>query len=148
MTEDGCQRGRMERPAKPLGTDVPREFESHPVRFDGESWEDYAGRLERRIKEQRVHINSLHRYRKDGGNRQQRKRTRSLETTLGRVAARLGEEERNREALAAKLDAADARVEQLTQELEDARKVALDDTSKLIRRITELEAALAEPPRP
>jgi hypothetical protein len=36
------------------------------------------------------------------------------------------------------------RVEQLTQELEKARKVALDDTSKLIRRITELEAALAE----
>lgn len=103
MSEDGCRSGRTERPAKPLGADVPREFESHPVRFDGETWEDYAERLETRIKEQRDHIYSLHRYRRDSSNRWARKKIRSLQVALGRTALRLDEEQRNRDALLIRL---------------------------------------------
>lgn len=54
----------------------------------GETWEDYAHRLERRIKSQRDHIGSLNALRADAGNRTERKRMEKLRMALGEMTER------------------------------------------------------------
>lgn len=71
------------------------------VRGDGESWEDYARRLERRVKQQREHINALQTIHSGKGNKADRKRLRALEATLGSMTLRW---ERQREATHALAD--------------------------------------------
>lgn len=76
------------------------------VRSDGESWEDYAHRLERRIKEQRDQLESVNRYRETNGNRADRKKIARLRFALGRMTERWEHEVTNREALVAQKEAA------------------------------------------
>lgn len=58
------------------------------LKQDRETWEAYAHRLERRIKEQRDQLAAIHALRGDAGNRAERKRTARLEIALGRMTAR------------------------------------------------------------
>ena len=70
-----------------LPLDVPRLENTH--REDGETWESYARRLEKRIKAQRDHIVSLHEVHAQCSNRANRKRMAHLEAALGRAALRI-----------------------------------------------------------
>jgi hypothetical protein len=72
----------------------------HDVKGDGESWEDYARRLERRIKEQRDQLESLNQIHSAcGNNRADRKRINNLRFALGKMTERWEKERTNREAL-------------------------------------------------
>lgn len=66
---------------------------------DGETWEEYAHRLERRVKEQRELLAHVNEMRSDAGNRHERKRITHLTYALGEMAARFEEERRNKHAL-------------------------------------------------
>lgn len=62
----------------------PPELEPpEPPKRDAESWEEYAHRLERRIKNQREHIKAINELRADAGNRAERKRVNRLTMALG-----------------------------------------------------------------
>ncbi len=76
------------------------------VKGDGETWEDYAHRLEVRIKAQRDHIHNLTELRNVPGDIKARKRIADLERALGKMALRLEREVENREALVARLEEA------------------------------------------
>lgn len=84
------------------------------VRHDGETWEAYARRLERRIKEQRAQIMSMIAVGHGGNNRQARKRIASLTVALGRVTELWDEERRNREAVVERLRELEKRPVRLT----------------------------------
>lgn len=72
-------------------------------KLDGESWEDYAKRLERRIKEQRDLNKHLVELGKDGGNRVDRKRIARLEAALGQMTLRWEDQRAMNKGLSAKL---------------------------------------------
>ena len=59
-----------------------------PPRGSGETWEEYAHRLERRIKEQRDHIAAINELRADAANRAERKRIDHLRYSLGLMTER------------------------------------------------------------
>jgi hypothetical protein len=59
-----------------------------PPRADGETWQEYAHRLERRIKEQRDQLEQINQLRADAGNRHERKRIALLQASLGRMTER------------------------------------------------------------
>lgn len=59
-----------------------------PTRGDGETWENYALRLERRIKAQRDHLEAINALRADAANRAERKRIDHLLMQLGRMTHR------------------------------------------------------------
>lgn len=64
----------------------PPELDPEPdPKGDGESWEEYAHRLERRIKAQRKTLREGNMLRADAGNRAERKRSERLQLALGRV---------------------------------------------------------------
>lgn len=65
----------------------------------GETWENYAHRLERRIKEQRAQLLSLQALGHGASNRDSRRRIQSLVVALGAMTERWEAEVRNREAL-------------------------------------------------
>lgn len=67
-----------------------------PAKGDGETWEEYAHRLERRIKEQRDQIAAINALRADAGNRAERKRIDHLRWSLGRMTERWEKEKRDR----------------------------------------------------
>jgi len=65
--------------------DVPR---LETDKGDGETWEAYAHRLEKRIKEQRIALEQLQRIHANCPNRANRKRITNLEAALGRASLR------------------------------------------------------------
>lgn len=78
----------------------PPEIEPPPAaKADGETWEEYAHRLERRIKAQRDHIAEVNVLRADAANRAERKRIDHLRYALGRMTERWERERRDRVAL-------------------------------------------------
>lgn len=58
------------------------------ARDDGETWESYARRLERRVKEQRDQLVDLQTLRRELGNRQTRRQIERLESALGKMTYR------------------------------------------------------------
>lgn len=67
----------------------PPELDPPPAaKADGETWEEYAHRLERRIKEQRDHIAAINALRADAANRAERKRIDHLRYSLGLMTER------------------------------------------------------------
>lgn len=66
---------------------------------DGEPWDEYAHRLERRVAAQRAQIVSLLAVGHGGTNRELRKRFPALLTALGQITERWQAERRNRENL-------------------------------------------------
>lgn len=80
------------------------DFTSEKEKSDGETWENYAVRLERRIAEQRSQILSLHALGHGASNnRQARKRINALVIALGHMTERWEGERRSRIALTEKL---------------------------------------------
>lgn len=75
------------------------DFSPVKERGDGEPWESYARRLERRIAEQRAHLLSLHALGHGASNREGRKRIASLLRALGRMTERWESERSQRQAL-------------------------------------------------
>lgn len=69
-----------------------------------ETWEQYARRLEKRIKEQRAHILSLHIVGQGGTNREARKKIQQLTIALGRMTERWEAERTHRIALVEKIN--------------------------------------------
>lgn len=90
-----------------LSSKPPRLDFDAVVRDDGESWEAYAGRLERRIKGQRDHLEAINELRADAGNRQERKRIATLQLALGRITERWHVEREARIGLVAAVKAAE-----------------------------------------
>lgn len=82
----------------------PSDLEPVRERKDGEPWEIYAKRLERRVAEQRTHIVSLHALGAGATNRAMRRRVPALLVALGRMTERWDNERRNREELVRQLD--------------------------------------------
>lgn len=75
----------------------PPELDPPPAaKADGETWEEYAHRLEQRIKKQRDHLDELNALRADAGNRHERKRIAHLQAALGRMTERWDEERQAR----------------------------------------------------
>lgn len=70
-----------------------------PAKHDGETWAEYALRLERRIKEQRDQLESINALRADAGNRAERKRIEFLLFTLGKLTEKHQRERTARLAL-------------------------------------------------
>jgi hypothetical protein len=70
----------------------------------GETWEEYAHRLERRIKEQRDQLESINQLRADAANRAERKRITALRYALGRMTERWESERSQKFALLEKLE--------------------------------------------
>lgn len=80
------------------------DITSERERRDGETWENYAGRLEKRIAEQRSQILSLHALGHGASNnRSSRKRINALVIALGRMTENWENERRSRIALTEKL---------------------------------------------
>lgn len=77
---------------------VPEE----PAKLDEEQWEEYAHRLERRIKEQREHITNMSKLRSNG-NKRERKNYQILVNELGRATLLLGREREKSKGLIARL---------------------------------------------
>lgn len=69
--------------------DDDRPAATAPDAGDGETWEDYAHRLERRIKQQRDHIKDLNALRGHPANIKDRRRIAHLERLLGQATLRL-----------------------------------------------------------
>ena len=86
----------------------PEDFTPEHEQWNGESVESYIKRLERRIKEQRAQLLSLHALGHGGDNRQARKRISALTVALGRMTERWENERRDRKALVEKLREAEA----------------------------------------
>lgn len=102
-----CERWHLSSsPRRDLGFDlVPFE-----LRKDGESWESYAGRLEKRIKAQRDQLLSLHALGKGTlTNKQTRRRIEALVVALGQMTERWEKERRDRMALVVALEEARSR---------------------------------------
>lgn len=77
--------------------------------LEGESWEQYAHRLEERIKRQRDEIEKLYAERPPGaGNKWTRKKVVELERALGKWVARWEKEHEMKRALYKKLKERDA----------------------------------------
>lgn len=70
-----------------------------PLRKDGETWQVYALRLEKRIKEQRDQLERINELRADAGNRAERRRIELLTYALGRLTLRLETTRRAKAAL-------------------------------------------------
>lgn len=87
-----------------------RDLEPIRERSDGEAWEAYAKRLERRIAEQRAQILSLLALGHGAAhNRASRKRVEALTVALGHMTERWENERRNREEVVRQIDALRAR---------------------------------------
>ena len=71
-----------------LGSSPGSESPTPLDKGDGETWEDYAHRLEHRVKEQRDHIKRLVELRDEPGDRAARKRIEWLERALGSMTLR------------------------------------------------------------
>jgi len=71
---------------------------------DGETWEDYAHRLEARIKQQREQIRNLTELRKVPGDIKARKRIATLERLVGKKELALQQQHEGLRALRAALD--------------------------------------------
>lgn len=87
----------------------PEDFTAEHPQRTGETWPEYAKRLERRIAAQRAQLLSLHALGHGGSNRQSRKRIESLIVALGRMTERWENERRNREALVMRVEELESR---------------------------------------
>lgn len=86
-------------------TSKPPALDPPPAeKADGETWEEYAHRLERRIKMQRDTLEQINLLRADAGNRAERKRIDRLTVALGRMTERWEKEKEDKRGLIAKLD--------------------------------------------
>lgn len=85
--------------ARPDRSPAERETLNADGKDAGESWEDYARRLERRIKDQRDHIKSLAALHKGNGNRADRKKVASLRSALATITEKWSREREARIAL-------------------------------------------------
>jgi hypothetical protein len=83
----------------------PEDLATPRERGDGEPWEEYAGRLEKKIAAQRAEIVSLLALGHGGTNREMRKRVPALLTALAQTSERWHSERQNRENLLAILRA-------------------------------------------
>lgn len=86
-----------------LSSKPPELHAEHLPKGDGETWEEYAHRLERRIKEQRDQLESLNELRADAGNRAERKRIARLHTALGRMTEDWEREREQKHGLVSKV---------------------------------------------
>lgn len=77
----------------------PHDLEGVRERGGGESWEEYAKRLERKIAAQRGELVSLLALGHGGGNRELRKRIPALLIALAQITERWQSERQNRQAL-------------------------------------------------
>ena len=82
--------------SKPLH---PQDIATVRERADGEPWQSYSRRLERKIEQQRTQIVSLLAIGHGGSNRELRKRVPALLAALAEMTERWHGERRNREAL-------------------------------------------------
>lgn len=71
-----------------LTSRAPDLTQDESPKADGETWESYARRLERRIKEQRDMLRHVNELRADAGNRAERKRIDRLRYALGNMTER------------------------------------------------------------
>lgn len=86
-----------------LSSRAPDLMAEHQRKGDGETWEEYAHRLERRIKEQRDQLAGINALRADAGNRHERKVIEGLRASLGRMTERWERERMQREGLVRRL---------------------------------------------
>lgn len=84
-----------------LSSQPPSLGPEHAAKGDGETWEEYAHRLEQRVKEQRDVLAAINVLRADAGNRHERKRIEHLTFALGRMTERWEKEKAAKMALLA-----------------------------------------------
>jgi hypothetical protein len=126
--------------------DVPR-LTGDAYKGDGESWEEYAHRLERRIKAQREGIKSLAALREVPGDKKARTKIAHLERLVGKKEAQLAQQHDGLNALTQHVQRAVAEAATLRQALQRIVHWPFDVTSTPeadLRAIKEAaEAALA-----
>lgn len=82
-----------------LSSRLPKfETDGPQPKQSSETWEEYAHRLERRVFQQRQHIDDIHALREEG-NRHARKKIEGLTAALGRMTARWEKEREQRQGL-------------------------------------------------
>lgn len=103
-----------------------------PAKGDGEMWEDYAHRLEARIKQQRGHIKNLTELRKVPGDMKARNRIASLERLLGKKELALAQQHGGLHALKTRVVELESRKQPAAKA---EHKPALGITVMRIRRL-------------
>lgn len=118
-----CQRGceGWHLTSRPPDLDLPED-----ERDDGESWESYAQRLERRVKEQRDLLRHMNALRADAGNRAERKRITRLRYALGRMTERWETEQAMKRGLVAAIQMRDDDAVAFAEARDTLRLIVLD----------------------